>query len=196
RRAWSRSRTCRPTPRCRKERSRHDHRPLSSRRKLGRYIRYWYTYRIAVAVLMALVLSGAMFWLYTQQLTCDARQDGCVVNLSVHPEDRFTPQYDPGMPQDSVVIVGIDDQSLKSLGHYPINRSFYATALENLEKDGAAAVAFDVGFPDKGDGDAKFHDALSATKVPVVLAYGAGGLDPGSGRMVQTGIDEIPIKAF
>jgi adenylate cyclase len=163
---------------------------------LGRYIRYWYTYRVAVAVLMALVLSGAMFGLYTQQLTCDARQDGCYLNISVHPEDRFTPQYDPGKPQDSVVIVGIDDESLKALGHYPINRQFYATALQNLEKDGAAAVAFDIGFPDKGDGDAAFHDALVATKLPVVLAYGAGGLEPRSGRMVQTGIDEIPIKAF
>jgi adenylate cyclase len=163
---------------------------------LGRYIRYWYTYRTAVAVLMALVLTGAMFWLYTQQLTCDARQDGCIVNVSVHPEDRFAPQYDPGKPQDSVVIVGIDDESLKALGHYPIDRSFYATALQNLERDGASAVAFDIGFPDKGAGDEAFRDALKATKLPVVLAYGAGGLDPGAGRMVQSGIDEIPIKSF
>ena len=58
-------------------------------RQLGRYIRYWYTYRTAVAVLIALILTGAMFWLYTQQLTCDAHQDGCVANVSVHPEDRF-----------------------------------------------------------------------------------------------------------
>jgi class 3 adenylate cyclase/CHASE2 domain-containing sensor protein len=163
---------------------------------LGRYIRYWYTYRTAVAVLLALVLSGAMYWLYTQQLTCDARQGGCYVNLAVHPEDRFAPQYDPGKPQDSVVIVGIDDESLKSLGHYPISRDSYATALGVLEKDGASAVAFDIGFPDKGDGDAAFHDALVATKLPVVLAYGAGAIDPGNGIMVQGGIDEIPIKAF
>lgn len=58
---------------------------------LGRYIRYWYTYRVAVAILIALVLSGGMFWLYTQQLTCDAHGDGCLVNLSVHAEDRFAP---------------------------------------------------------------------------------------------------------
>ncbi|HKW58632.1 MAG TPA: adenylate/guanylate cyclase domain-containing protein, partial [Candidatus Dormibacteraeota bacterium] len=163
---------------------------------MGRYVRYWYTYRTAVAVLMALVLTGAMFWLYTQQLTCDARQEGCLVNLSVHPEDRFAPQYDPGKPQDSVVIVGIDDESLKTLHHYPISRDKYATALHVLEKDGASAVAFDIGFPDKGDGDAAFHDALVATKLPVVMAYGAGGLEVGAGKMVQGGIDEIPIKAF
>lgn len=166
--------------------------------QVGRYVRYWYTYRTAVAVLLALVLTGAMFWLYTQQLTCDARQDGCYVNLAVHPEDRFAPQYDPGKPQDSVVIVGIDDESLKALGHYPISRSYYATALENLEKDGASAVTFDIGFPDRSDAaaDKKFHDALVATKLPVVLAYGAGALDPANGMMVQGGVDEIPIKDF
>src|SRR5260370_1297254 len=38
---------------------------------LGRYIRYWYTYRTAVAVLMAVVISILMFGLYTQQVTCD-----------------------------------------------------------------------------------------------------------------------------
>ena len=67
-------------------------------RQLGRYIRYWYTYRTAVAVLIAFILTGAMFGLYTQQLTCDAHQDGCVANVSVHPEDRFAGQYDPGKP--------------------------------------------------------------------------------------------------
>jgi adenylate cyclase len=163
---------------------------------LGRYIRYWYTYRTAVAVLMALVLSGAMFWLYTQQLTCDARQDGCYANLSVHPEDRFAAEYDPGKPQDSVVIVGIDDASLQALGHYPVSRASYAKALQNLEQDGATAVAFDLAFPDRGEGDAEFRGALVKTKVPVVLAYGAGDFNPGVDKMVQGGIDEIPIRDF
>src|SRR2546430_4353097 len=61
---------------------------------LGRYIRYWYTYRTAVAVLIALVLTGSMYWLYGQQLTCDAHETGCFANVSVHPEDRFANQYD------------------------------------------------------------------------------------------------------
>ena len=166
---------------------------------LGRYVRYWYTYRTAVAVLMSLLLTGAMFWLYTQQLTCDAGPNGCYVNISVHPEDRFASQYDPGKPQDSIVIVGIDNESLKTVGRFPIPRHFYADALQTLEKDGATAVAFDIGFPDpsNGDEDTRFHKALAATKVPVILAYGAGELAPGDGKAVQGGvIDEIPIKDF
>jgi len=165
---------------------------------LGRHIRYWYTYRIAVAVVIALVLSGLMFWLYTQQLTCDAHGEGCLVNLSVHPEDRFAAQYDPGKPYDGVVIVGIDNESMKSLQHFPISRDRYATALQNLEAAGANVVAFDIGFPDQGtaEGDQKFHDALVTSKIPVVLAYGAGKLDPGSGKWVQDGVDQIPIRQF
>ena len=164
---------------------------------LSRYIRYWYTYRTAVAVLIALVLTGVMYFLYTQQLTCDAGVKGCVANISVHPEDRFVASYDPGRPRNDVVIVGIDNESLQTLGHYPISRDRYAQALQVLQKDGAAAVGFDISFPDQGTGDDAFRKALVATKTPVVLAYGAGQFDPGIGKMVQGGVvDEIPIKAF
>ena len=166
---------------------------------MGRYIRYWYTYRTAVAVLLSLFLTAGMFWLYTQQLTCDATSDGCYVNIAVHPEDRFAARYDPGKPQDSVVIVGIDDASMQTLHHYPLTRDVYAQALRRFESDGAAAVAFDIAFPDPSTeaADRTFHDALAATKVPVVLAYGAARLNTGSGIPVQGGVvDEIPIRAF
>jgi len=161
-----------------------------------RYLRYWYTYRTAVAVLIALVLTGVMFWLYTQQLICDAHQDGCVANISVHPEDRFATQYDPGRPQDSIVIVGIDDTSVKALGKYPLPRDVYASALLNLEKARAQVIGFDVGFTDPSGNDKKLAQALASASVPVVLAYGAGRIDVGNGKVVQQGIDQIPLKAF
>jgi len=167
---------------------------------LGRHIRYWYTYRIAVAILIALVLSGGMFWIYTQQLTCDAHASGCLVNVSVHPEDRFAPLYDPGKPNDGVLIVGIDNASLQDpkVSSYPIPRSKYAEALLALSKAGAAAVAFDINFPDLSlpAEDQALHDAIAQTKTPVVLAYGAGVFNPGQGRYVQSGVTQIPIRAF
>jgi adenylate cyclase len=163
---------------------------------LGRYIRYWYTYRTAVAVVIALVLTGVMFWLYTQQLTCDARQDGCLVNISVHPEDRFAGQYDPGRPQDGVTVVGIDDSSVARLGRYPLPRDLYADALVKLENAGAQVVAFDIGFTDPSGADKKLAQALASASVPVVLAYGAGSTQVADGRIVQKGVDQIPLKAF
>ena len=166
---------------------------------MGRYIRYWYTYRTVVAVLIALVLSGSIFWLSTQQLICDAHLSGCVIRVSVHPEDRF---YGNGKPDKQVVIVGIDNQSVKGAGQYPLPRSAYADALRNLEKEGAAVVAFDISFPDARDpgGDAAFAKALRASTIPVVLAYPASEIDAGNGKLVQkTGadlIDQIPLKPF
>lgn len=161
---------------------------------LGRYIRYWYTYRTAVAVVIALVLTGVMFFLYTQQLACDAHEDSCAVNLSVHPEDRFAAQT---APDPSVVIVGIDDASVAQLGTYPLPRDYYAEALVNLEKAGATVVGFDIGFTDRTPKDALFAQALASAKVPVILAYGAGQTEVGVDKIVQQGIaDQIPIKAL
>ncbi|HET7420264.1 MAG TPA: adenylate/guanylate cyclase domain-containing protein [Candidatus Dormibacteraeota bacterium] len=160
---------------------------------MGRYIRYWYTYRTAVAVVIALVLTGVMFWLYTQQLACDAHDASCVANISVHPEDRFAGQ---SAPDSSVIIVGIDDASVQKLGRYPLPRDLYATALVNLEKAGAQVVGFDVGFTDPSGNDVLFARALASATVPVVLAYGAGSTEVGAGRVVQKGVDQIPLKAF
>jgi adenylate cyclase len=172
---------------------------------VGRYLRYWYTYRTAVAVVIAVVLSGGIYWLYTQQIACDNHAGLCVANLSLHPEDRFVPGTNP---DPNIVIVGIDDQSLKTIGRYPVPRDVYATALQILEKDGASVVAFDIGFPDQRDPvtDSAFAKALATSSVPVVLGYAGDNVVPGDGRTVQCfgdrpspcqgGVDEIPLRMF
>jgi adenylate cyclase len=171
---------------------------------LGRYIRYWYTYRTVVAVLMALFLSGSMFWLYTQQQACDqdSFDPSCHLNISVHPEDRLV-NLTP--PHPSIVIVGIDNKSVQDLNAYPIPRNYYAVALQNLEKAGAAVVAFDIGFSDprESGGDKIFSEALAASKIPVVLSYGSDNTIVEDGKLVQTGpgttprgIDQIPLRMF
>src|SRR5258706_923658 len=153
---------------------------------LGRHIRYWYTYRTAVAVLIALVLTGVMFWLHTQQLTCDPHQAGCVANISVHPEDRFAGQFDPGKPSDDVLIVGIDDASVQRLGQYPLRRDLYADALLNLEKAGAQVVGFDVGFTASSGHDTKLAQSPASATVPVLLADG-GTIEGAAAKCVPVG---------
>ncbi len=172
------------------------------RPRLGRYIRYWYTYRTVVAVLIALVLSGLTFWMYTQQLACDAKPGSCLVYLAGHPEDRLVGQTSP---DDNVVIVGLDNQSVKTIGTFPVPRTRYATVLQNLENAGAGVVAFDISFPDprQADGDKAFADALAKSRIPVVLAYGADNILPADGQYEQTspstnptGVDQIPLRMF
>ncbi len=165
------------------------------RAPVGRYIRYWYTYRTAVAVVIAVVLSGVIYALYTQQVACDTHIGSCVINISVHPEDRLNAQSNP---DPNVVIVGVDDASVSKIGVYPVPRDRYAQALRNLQAAGAAVVAFDVGFPDPRETktDDEFAKALAASTIPVVLSYGADNMKPAGGKMVQTGIDQIPLKKF
>src|SRR6266705_4365076 len=72
---------------------------------LGRFIRYWYTYRTVVAVLLGILVSGSMYWLYTQQVACDNQDPSCTIRLSLHPEDRLF--FESSNP--NIVLVGIDD---------------------------------------------------------------------------------------
>ena len=167
---------------------------------MGRYIRYWYTYRTAVAVVIAVALSGAIYWLYTQQVACDTHVGVCAVNISVHPQDRLAGQ---SSTDPTVEIVGLDDASVQKIGTYPITRNYYAEALINLEKAGAAVVAFDIGFPDATNDayDDAFAKALASSTIPVILSYGGENTVAGNGMIVQTGphtdpkgIDQIPLR--
>jgi len=160
---------------------------------LGGYLRYWYTYRTAVAVVIAIVLSGSIYWLYTQQVACDQYLDTCAVRLIFHPEDRFAPVYDPG---PDVVMVGIDDKTMQQLKRYPLPRDTFAMALAKLQMSGAQAVGFDIGFPDQSASDQGFAKALREATVPVVLSYAGGANDIVNGRLVQRGVDQIPLKQF
>jgi len=158
-----------------------------------RYLRYWYTYRTAVAVLIALALTGIIYWLYTQQIACEQYLDSCAVRLTFHPEDRFAQVYDPG---PDVVIVGIDDKTMQQLKRYPLPRDAYATALAKLQAAGAQAVGFDISFPDQSVSDQGFAKALREATVPVLLSYGGGANEVVKGRLVQRGVDQIPLKQF
>jgi adenylate cyclase len=160
---------------------------------VGRYIRYWYTYRTAVAIVIAVVLSGVIYALYTQQVACDTHAGACLINISVHPEDRLIAQSNP---DPNVVIVGVDDASVSKIGVYPVPRDRYAQVLRNLQAAGAAVVAFDVGFPDPRETktDDEFAKALAESTIPVVLSYGADNTRTADGRVIQIGIDQIPLK--
>jgi adenylate cyclase len=154
---------------------------------LGRYIRYWYTYRTAVAVLVAVVIAVLMFALYTQQITCDAGQGGCLVNVAVHPEDRL---FSTASPNPDIVVVGIDDASVAKIHTFPLPRSDYALALRNLESAGAAVVGFDVSFPDPREKstDADFASALKDSNIPVLLSYPS--------EAGPAGLDQAPLREF
>jgi adenylate cyclase len=63
-----------------------------------------------------------------------------------------------------VVIVAIDDESLKQLGAFPWDRKQYIPVIENLEKAGAMSIGFDVMFNEKSgspESDKAFAETLA-----------------------------------
>src|SRR5260370_36843370 len=94
---------------------------------------------------MALVLAVLMYVLYTQQVACDAHMASCQVNIAVHPEDRL---FSETKPDPNVVVVGIDDASIKNIGQYPVPRDRYAPAIPHLQAAGAPGIHPDVSLPD------------------------------------------------
>jgi adenylate cyclase len=53
-----------------------------------------------------------------------------------------------------IVIVGIDDKTLQTIGSYPLPRSDYALLVRQLKQEGARVVAFDVTFPTAASSEA------------------------------------------
>ncbi|SEP63247.1 EAL domain-containing protein [Nitrosomonas ureae] len=66
-------------------------------------------------------------------------------------------------PDDDIVIVAIDEESIKTLGRWPWSRSVHAELIKRLESIGNPAVAFDLIFsePQANDPDAD-HSLASA----------------------------------
>jgi adenylate cyclase len=51
------------------------------------------------------------------------------------------------VPDPRIVIVGIDEKTLQTIGSYPLPRSDYALLVRHLKQEGARVVAFDMTFP-------------------------------------------------
>lgn len=69
-----------------------------------------------------------------------------------------------------IVVAGIDDQSLRELGAWPWDRRTFVPLVQNLEKQGAKVIVFDVMFNEKGnaDSDKAFAEELAKHKNIVI----------------------------
>src|SRR3989442_14067269 len=61
---------------------------VSGPRDVGRYIRYWYTYRTFVAGFKALVVRRSEHWRHTQQVAEANPNSDRPVNIAGHPQVR------------------------------------------------------------------------------------------------------------
>ncbi|MCM8777555.1 MAG: CHASE2 domain-containing protein, partial [Candidatus Omnitrophica bacterium] len=63
-------------------------------------------------------------------------------------------------PTGDVVIVFIGDDTLSLLGEWPLSRQWYAGITQILKDMGAKAIAFDILFVEKKEGDKEFAEAI------------------------------------
>lgn len=85
-----------------------------------------------------------------------------------------------------VVVVGIDEQSMASLGIWPWDRRIHARLIERLAKAGARVIAFDVLFldPTKPQADQELAGAVAAHPQVVLASFSYPDLKDFWGRLV------------
>jgi adenylate cyclase len=91
----------------------------------------------------------------------------------------FTDNITDLKKESNVIVVGIDDKTLKSLGTWPFHRDVYANLIDQLYKEGARLVVFDILFITPGTRDDTMRASLGkqvqhtvfASKLDSTLTY-------------------------
>lgn len=100
-------------------------------------------------------------------------------------------------PTGRIVLVDIDEPSIRAIGVWPWSRSVHAAIVDRLRVLQAADIAFDVDFssPSLAEGDTEFEAALKRADGSVMLAalQQATVLDPGKGATL---VASRPLDRF
>jgi HD-GYP domain-containing protein (c-di-GMP phosphodiesterase class II)/CHASE2 domain-containing sensor protein len=130
---------------------------------------------------------------------------GIFDGLNVRLYDAFFRARGVRPPAEKIVIVGIDDQSLRSLGRWPLNRGLYARLLDKLKT--AGAVGIDLILSEAAAGDEQLGEAIRKHGRVVLTAYydknlnrilPAAALGPGRvGHVhIERDVDQISRSLF
>ncbi len=126
---------------------------------------------IALGITLTLVIAGTQFADgQTRQLL--ARLDLLLYDL------RFKlvlPYLQPPPPAQRIVIIDIDERSLKEVGHWPWSRKTVAELVDRLAAAGVVSVTFDVVFSEP---ERNMADQLAAAPEAGAIAAALGELAP------------------
>jgi adenylate cyclase len=126
---------------------------------------------------------------------CIAFQFNLLYDIQLRSADFLfrVPRVNQGTnPQDKIVIVAIDDNSLNELGHFPSwPRSYHADLIEILTEANARTIVFDVLFAESAPGDEQLASSIKAAG-NVVLPLAGTSID---GKFAGRG-NTIEYKSF
>jgi len=97
----------------------------------------------------------------------------------------------------TVVVIAIDDETVRAAGHFPLSRAILADLVQRLARLGAAAIAIDILFIDPGlpDDDRALADALRESKA-VIAAAGLFRATEGHSGAVSIAADRLDRIAW
>jgi adenylate cyclase len=76
-------------------------------------------------------------------------------------------------PHEDIIVIEIDDKSIKEIGKFPFDRKVYAPFIQKLEESGVKVVAFDITFnsPSNPESDQIFADELAKHSNIIIPSY-------------------------
>lgn len=102
----------------------------------------------------------------------------------------------PSVTDRRVVVVGIDDASLRDYGRIDAwPRELYGQALLTLDQAGASAIGIDVLLSDPASGDQKLRDAFSRPNVVLAVAPGDPLTLPNPNWHSPTGVSALNLSS-
>jgi signal transduction histidine kinase/CheY-like chemotaxis protein/CHASE2 domain-containing sensor protein len=96
-------------------------------------------------------------------------QLGAIVPVEDFGYNRLTELRGERAWDDRVVVVGIDDESIRNIGDFNNDRSYYAQLVKVLTKYNASTIAFEPIFPASMSGDGEFIQAINERKNNAVI---------------------------
>ncbi len=97
---------------------------------------------------------------------------------------------------NDVVIVAIDDNSIKQIGTWPWPRNEYALIIDSITKDGAKAIGMDIILERPASGDEEFAKALARSKRVVLAAYSKEHTGQLTAKGLLVGLVELPTNTL
>ena len=100
-------------------------------------------------------------------------------------------------PHPGIIMIGVDDASLKQIGHWPWRRDVHARMVKLLSQAGARAIIFDIAFQGQDDltADDDLCQAAAQAGTVVCACLGEGGGADASEPAQRTGEESSPLPS-
>jgi adenylate cyclase len=103
--------------------------------------------RVDFAIALTITISALVIYAYAEANTRNTAGLRFLQNIEARSLDARFNLRGARRHDENIVIVGLDEKTLQQVGAFPIPRNAYAKMIDQLAKDRAKLIVFDVNFP-------------------------------------------------